>query len=75
MKTFCVPVSDRYSKQITEETFSGEKVVLKNDIRQWFPTFFDAFLPLLIFFYSTPGRVRKLVLTTSGTMVLLAAIT
>jgi len=47
-------------------------------IDQSFPTFFDAFLPLLILehfipalwnVHSSPVRVRRLVLTTMGAMV------
>jgi len=47
-------------------------------LNQWFPTFFDAFLPSLLLelftpplwnFHSSPVRVRRRVLTTIGTMV------
>jgi len=51
---------------------------------QWFPTFFDTFLPLLIFklfiprlwnFKSSLVRVRKLAFTTIGTIVFIEDIT
>jgi len=47
-------------------------------LNQWFPTFFDTFIHLLILelfippqwnFHSSPVQVRRLVLTTIGTMV------
>jgi len=48
-----------------------------DNLGQWFPTFFDALLPVLILelfilpllnFHSFPVRVRSLVLTTIGAM-------
>jgi len=43
-------------------------------LNQWFPTLFDAFLPLLTLELFIPPlifRVRRLVLTTLGTIVLI----
>jgi len=49
-----------------------------DSLHQWFPTFFDAFLPLLILelfipplsnVHSSPVRVHRQVLTTIGTTV------
>ena len=64
-------------KQKVWHIFSSKLDVLHN-LSQWFPTFFDAFLPLLILelfipplsnVHSSPVRVHRQVLTTIGTTV------
>jgi len=64
-----------YSNDIEERSYMQ---CVGDALEQWFPTFFDAFLPLLILELSIPPLwnfhfsrvcVRRLLLTTIGTMV------
>jgi len=74
-KNRCNLVFSSFRKVLFEFFFA---VVVNYLLKQWFPTFLDAFLPLRIFEFfipplwschSSPVRVRRLVVNTFGTMV------